>query len=36
MEFVAACWCTKKSLRFDQTTRNVTSGDAEPAISHMW
>ena len=29
MEFVAEGWCTKKSLRFDQTIRNLTSGDAD-------
>ena len=27
MGFVAAGWCTKKWLRFDQTIRNLTSGD---------
>ena len=30
MELVAAVWCTRKGLRFDQTTeaiRNLTSGD---------
>ena len=27
MEFVAAVCCTKKWLRFDQTIRNLTSGD---------
>ena len=27
MEFVVAGWCTRKSLRFDQTIRNLTSGD---------
>ena len=27
MEFVAVGWCTKKWLRFDQTMRNLTSGD---------
>ena len=29
MEFVAAGWCTKKWLRFNQTIRNLTSGDAD-------
>ena len=29
MEFVAAGWCTKKWLRFDQIIRNLTSGDAD-------
>ena len=29
MEFVAAGWCTKKWLRFDQTIRYLTSGDAD-------
>ena len=28
MEFEAESWCTKKWLRFDQTIRNLTSGDA--------
>ena len=27
MELVAAGWCTSKRLRFDQTMRNLTSGD---------
>ena len=27
IEFVAAGWCTRKWLRFDQTIRNLTSGD---------
>ena len=27
MELVAAGWCTTKWLRFDQTIRNLTSGD---------
>ena len=27
MELVAASWCTRKWLRFDQTIRNLTSGD---------
>ena len=27
MELVAAGWCTAKWLRFDQTIRNLTSGD---------
>ena len=27
MEFVAAGWCTKQWLRFDQTTRNLTSSN---------
>ena len=26
MKFVAAGWCIRKSLRFDQTIRNLTSG----------
>ena len=29
MEFIAAGWCKKKWLRFDQTKKNLTSGDAE-------
>ena len=29
MEFVAAGWCTKKWVKFDQTIRNLTSGDAD-------
>ena len=29
MEFVVVGWCTKKWLRFDQTIRNLTSGDAD-------
>ena len=27
MELVAASWCTRKWLGFDQTIRNFTSGD---------
>ena len=27
MELVAARWCSRKWLRFDQTIRNLTSGD---------
>ena len=27
MELVAAGWCTRKWLRFDQTLTNLTSGD---------
>ena len=27
MELLAADWCTAKWLRFDQTIRNLTSGD---------
>ena len=27
MELVAARWCSRKCLRFDQTIRNLTSGD---------
>ena len=27
MELLAADWCTTKWLRFDQTIRNLTSGD---------
>ena len=27
MELVAAVWCTRKWLSFDQTIRNFTSGD---------
>ena len=27
MELIAAGWCTTKWLRFDQTIRNLTSGD---------
>ena len=27
MELVAADWCTRKRLSFDQTIRNFTSGD---------
>ena len=27
MELVATDWCTRKWLRFDQTIRNLTSGD---------
>ena len=26
-EFVAACWCTRKWLKFDQTIRSFTFGD---------
>ena len=29
IEFVAAGWCTKKRLSFDQTIRDLTSGDAD-------
>ena len=29
MESVAAGWCTKKWFRFDQTIRNLISGDAD-------
>ena len=27
MELVAPGWCTRKWLKFDQTIRNLTSGD---------
>ena len=32
MELLAVGWCTMKWLRFDQTIRNLTSGDSEIPI----